>query len=390
MSMLIVRNEKFVKSNNMIYIVGSSSNALYRNNAEQMGPISILGWQLREDEVDITKLEVLEDNPSIRVILHPNEAPFLEKVKMIREEVQKAEALSIKFCFVDSFIACHFSNRFKKPYVIESGTDASSSWYHGGSIKYKLITPPYQLITKYYHKKAKYIIYVSKHFLQKKYPSRATQIGCSDAVISPVDETVLMQRIERIERLSDLQGSHKIVLGLIGAASVAYRGHERLIKVAKILKDKGYEAEVRFLGNDKGKETHLKTALDLGISDSIFFDGYRTKQGVFEWIDNIDVLVMPTLQETLGRAVIEAMSRGCPVIGSLETALPEQIGSDCIVSAKDVDGIAQILEHMLLDNEYMQYCAYENYYRAKKYYSKVSNSMKKKFYDTFFIENDLR
>lgn len=389
--MLIVRNEKFVVSNDTIYIVGSSSNALYRNNVEQMGSISILGWQLKEDEVDITKLEALEDNPSINVILHPIEAQFLEKVKIIEEEVKKAESLSIKFCFVDSFIACHFSNKYNKPYVIESGTDASSSsWYHGGSIKYKLITPPYQLITKYYHKKAKYIIYVSKHFLQKKYPSKATQIGCSDAVISPVDEKVLMQRIEKIKRLSDCQGSPKIVLGLIGAASVAYRGHERLIRVAKTLKEKGYVVEVRFLGSDRGKEKHLKTASDLGLSDAVIFDGYRTKQGVFEWIDNIDVLVMPTLQETLGRAVIEAMSRGCPVIGSLETALPEQIGSDCIVSAKDINGIAQILEHMLLDNEYMQYCAYENYYRAKKYYSNVSNSMKRKFYDIFLLENGLR
>lgn len=388
--MLIVRNEKFVVVNDNIYIVGSSSNALYRNNAEQMGPISILGWQLKEDEVDITKLEKLEDNSLISVILHPNDAPLLEKVKIIRDEVKKAECLSIKFCFIDSFIACHFSNKYNKPYVIESGTDASSSWYHGGSIKYKLITPPYQLITKYYHRKAKYIIYVSKHFLQKKYPSKAVQIGCSDVVISPVDETVLMRRIEKINHLSDPLTPHKIVLGLIGAASVAYRGHERLIRVAKVLRDKGYDIDVRFLGSDRGKETHLRTASDLGLSNAVFFDGYRTKQGVFEWIDSIDVLVMPTLQETLGRAVIEAMSRGCPVIGSLETALPEQIGSDCIVSAKDIDGIAQILEHMLLDNEYMQYCAYENYYRAKKYYSKVSNDMKKKFYDRFLSDNGLR
>ena len=63
---------------------------------------------------------------------------------------------------------------------------------------------------------------------------------------------------------------------------------------------------------------------------------------MFEWIDNLDILVMPTLAESLGRAVIEAMSRGCPVIGSIETALPEQIGSDCITYARNADSIAEI------------------------------------------------
>ena len=123
-----------------------------------------------------------------------------------------------------------------------------------------------------------------------------------------------------------LPADRTLTLGLIGAARVAYRGHDTLIRVMAKLRRAGYDVRVRFLGDDKGKESHIAVAEREGVAEYVSFDGYRTQEGVFEWIDGIDILVMPTLSETLGRAVIEAMSRGCPVIGSAETALPEQIG----------------------------------------------------------------
>ena len=46
---------------------------------------------------------------------------------------------------------------------------------------------------------------------------------------------------------------------------------------------------------------------------------------VYAWMDDLDVFLMPSLQETLGRALVEAMSRGCPALGSRED------GSDVVV-----------------------------------------------------------
>lgn len=380
--MIIVRNEHFIKVDGKLYIEGSSSNELYINNIEQMGRIQILGWITEKN--NNKGLVPLMDDDRISVIEVPVDTTFLEKVKLIKDIVKHATCLSLKFCFIDSFIACHYANRYNIPYVIESGTSAFlSTWYHGGSLKYKLMAIPYELITRYYHRKAHNIIYVSKRYLQSQYPSKAFQIGCPDVVLPDVDEDVLNARLNKIDAMTT------ITLGLIGSTTVEFRGHDRLISVAALLRQKGYNVKVRFLGNKDGSKDRMKHAEKYGITDLLIFDGYKNKKGVYEWIDNIDVLVMPTIQETLGRAVIEAMSRSCPVIGSSETALPEQIASDCIASAYDINAIASIIEQMINDRNYMKLCAYENYYRAKKYSSKITNQVKKNFYNKFYQRYDI-
>ena len=44
---------------------------------------------------------------------------------------------------------------------------------------------------------------------------------------------------------------------------------------------------------------------------------------------------------------------------------------------------------MILDNDYMKWCAYENYYRAKKYDSAVTNERRRRFYQTFYRDNGI-
>ncbi|MCI8726861.1 MAG: glycosyltransferase [Hungatella sp.] len=378
--MLIIRNDNFIIRDDEIYIVGSASNHLYINNIFQMGQIEILGWYLDPLSTDISKAEKLLPHDKMKLYLYDYNVPFREKCRIIKKHVAEADAISLKLSIKDAVIACHYANRYKKKYVIESGSDAFSSvWYHGGGIKYKIAAVPFELLIQYYHRKAKYIIYVSKAFLQKKYKSKAYQIGCPDVVLEEVSESVLEKRIKRIG-----VNTTKYTLGLIGATNVEYRGHDTLIKVAGTLSREGYNIDIRFLGSDKGRSQRLVTAREEGIEDKIYFDGYKNKEGVYEWIDQVDILVMPTLTETLGRAVIEAMARGCPVVGSIETALAEQIPFDCLAKARDINGICEILRHMFHSGSYMKSCIYENFYRAQKYLSAETNLKRKNFYDMFY------
>ena len=145
---------------------------------------------------------------------------------------------------------------------------------------------------------------------------------------------------------------------------------------------------MKFLGGGTKNLQLIKLAESLGIKDIIEFGGRLQHNEVLLWIDEIDVLVMPTLAESLGRAVIEAMSRACPVVGSIETALREQVGSDCIVHARDVDQITFTVENIISRKDYTKACAYENFYRAIKYASDYTYSLRKNFYDEFYkIEN---
>lgn len=386
-NMLVLREEKFIESKGKLYIVGSSNNELYRNNIFQMGDVTILAWSVDKKDYDLSTVKELVLPQGLKVHLHPDSLSFLKKITIIKKEIKKCDCVSLKMTLIEAYIGCHYALKYKKPFVIESGTHAWTSLiHHGGSVKYKLAAIPMELLAKYYHWRAKYIIYVSKNYLQEKYHSKAKQIGCPDVVLDHVEESVLRARIERIKSKN---ASSRFVLGLIGRTNAEYRGHDTLLSVASILIKKGYDINIRFLGGGTADDKRKKKAKELGIEEMVFFDGYMHHLNVIKWLDDIDILVMPTLAETLGRSIIEAMSRGCLVVGSKETAIGEQIGSDCIAPARDVNKISYIIEKMINNQEYSCLCAYENYYRAKKYSSSFSNEEKRAFYKQFYKDNNI-
>lgn len=381
--MLLVRGDKFIKEGSNLYIVGSSSNRYYQLAAQTMGPYKIMGWLIDKGSYDLTHLEVFEEHKNVEIILNSNKSSFWKKVRIIKDQVKQADCVCVKMSLTNSIIACIFAKFFRKPFMMESAADCYSSIRYHEGILYKLAALPVDLIVKLEHRMAKHIIYVSKFYLQQKYPSKARQIGCSDAILDCPGEEVLNKRLKMIDAH---EGTY--VLGLIGSTNATYRGHDILIKAAYLLKKKGYDVKVRFLGGGSKNIKLEELAESLGLKDRVEFGGRLQHEEVLSWIDEIDVLVMPTLAESLGRAVIEAMSRACPVIGSIETALREQIGSDCLAHARNVDEIVFALENIISRKGYAKACACENFYRARKYASDYTYSLRKNFYDEFYkIEN---
>lgn len=381
--MILVRGDKFIKEGSKLYIVGSSSNKYYRLAAQTMGKFKLMGWLIDKGHYDLSHLEVFDEHNNVELILNDNKASFWQKLKIIQNQVKQADCVCVKMSLTNSIIACFFAILYRKPYMMESAVDCYASLrYHDGFL-YKLAALPVDLIVKLEHRLAKHIIYVSKFYLQHKYPSKARQIGCSDAILDCPSDDVLYKRLKKIDTNEGI-----FVLGLIGSTDASYRGHDVLIKVSSRLIKKGYDVRVRFLGGGTKQSKLLELAEALGVKDKIEFCGRLQHNEVLSWIDEIDILVMPTLAESLGRAVIEAMSRACPVIGSVETALREQIGSDCLAYARDIEQITFAIENIITRKEYAKTCAYENFYRAQKYSSDYTYSLRREFYNEFYkIEN---
>lgn len=383
--MLVVRGDLFIRDNDKFYIVGSGSNQFYKLVAMVMGPYKMMAWTIDKGNYNLEHLEVFDETMGIELVINSDKVSLFKKINIIRKAVKNADCLSFKLPLPHSIIGCLWAILYSKKYVVESGGDLLTAlWYHEG-IAYKLMAVPMNLIVRLEHRLAKHIIYVSKIFLQKKYPSKARQLGCSDAVIYITPESVLAKRIDKI---TNKRGCFR--LGLIGVTQAGYRGHDTLIKAASLLKDKGYDIKVSFLGGGTADDKRRKYAEKCGMKGHIEFCGRIKHDEVLSWIDNIDILVMPTLQETLGRAVIEAMSRGCPVIGTYETALGEQIGSDCLVHARSVSEIANAIERIIKHKDYALMCARENFYRAMKYNIGLTYEFRKEFYDEFYAIENIR
>ena len=104
---------------------------------------------------------------------------------------------------------------------------------------------------------------------------------------------------------------------------------------------------------------------------------------VFEWLETIDLYVQPSLTEGLPRALIEAMSRGVPALGSRVAGIPELINSEMLFnnSKNRVKEIELILKN--LSKNKLRAQAIYNYNVAKEYHADIINKRREAFMKNF-------
>lgn len=86
-------------------------------------------------------------------------------------------------------------------------------------------------------------------------------------------------------------------------------------------------------GADQKYLTQLHSlAADLGISEDLIFVGGVPLEETVYFYQAADVFVYPSLNETFGLPILEAMACGCPVVTSDTSAMPETAGGAAILA----------------------------------------------------------
>lgn len=96
-------------------------------------------------------------------------------------------------------------------------------------------------------------------------------------------------------------------------------------------------------------------------------------------LDTCDIYVQPSLQEGLPRALIEAMSRGCPCIGARTAGIPELLPEECLTSRGSAGAIAGAVSAMLRSDLSRYAC--ESCRTALAYQGPVLDARRKAFFD---------
>jgi glycosyltransferase involved in cell wall biosynthesis len=191
---------------------------------------------------------------------------------------------------------------------------------------------------------ADYALYVTEEFLQRRYPCKNKTVGVSDVVIDEISDEVRQRRNGKIAQID----SRNITLMTSGAVNVWYKGQHFVIRAIPLLNKMGIHVKYYCVG--QGDSNYLtKIAQKCGVEDQVVFTGPVSHDEVFRLLDKCDIYVQPSLQEGLPRALVEAMSRGCPAIGARTGGIPELLPSDCIVRRKSVRDIAKTIKRMLDD-----------------------------------------
>jgi len=169
-------------------------------------------------------------------------------------------------------------------------------------------------------------------------------------------------------------------VNLVSNIGVRYKSQETIIKSIPKLIKLGYDIEYHLIGD--GNDLFLKSlANKFNILNRIKFIEIIPHNQVFDLLDNIDIYVHPSKQEGLPRAIIEAMSRACPVIGSNVGGIPELLKKECIFKAGSVKNFIKTFQTIINSN--LKEIAYENFQKSKNYSKNILEKRRFIYYEKF-------
>lgn len=298
---------------------------------------------------------------------------------IIERLVFESDAVVIRYPMLFGIHVIRAAKRHNKPYLIELvGCPWDALWNH--SFKGKILAPFQYYKTKTLIKNATHVLYVTNQFLQQRYPTKGKSTNCSNVALTEFDDSVLEKRLDNI-RLKD--DSEKIIIGTTAAVDVRYKGQQYVIKALGKLKRQGItNYEYQLVGG--GDQAYLKSVAEKeGVTDQVKFLGSIPHEKVFEWLETIDIYAQPSQTEGLPRALVEAMSKGIPSIGTNAGGITELLDEEVIFKKGKtmVSAIVRVLKSFNKDT--MLYQAKRNFGEAKKYDKDIIDERRRRFYEGF-------
>ena len=326
------------------------------------------------DSKKIKFIEYKDRNSSIRTFFSIK--LIKENKKIIKDQVEINDKIIIRLPSPAGYETAKCAKKYGKEYLVEVvGCIWDALWNYG--IKGKLLAINYFLKMRKSVKNAKYAIYVTHEFLQKRYPNKNINIACSDVVIQNMNKEDLIRRENKIQSVN----IKELSFATVGAIDVKYKGQKYVLKAIYKLKKEGYNINYYIVGG--GNSTYLQNiAKKLNILDNVKFTGSIKHNEVFDILNKTDIYIQPSLLEGLSRAVIEAMSKACLVIVSRVGGNTELIkDKNYTFRKKDVRQLVNIVKK--ISKEKMREQSIKNFENAKEYLEENLEKKREKILNEF-------
>jgi glycosyltransferase involved in cell wall biosynthesis len=306
---------------------------------------------------------------------------YLQKLDQVKRVAQSAvSAEDAVILRVGSPIAAFIQTRLDKighPYAVEVVADPYDA-FAPGSVRHPL-RPffrwlyPRQLRSQCV--KACAAAYVTQYALQRRYPPANIAFSTHySSVELPDTAFVSCARLPQ----------HKIgglTLITVGSLAQLYKAPDVLLKAVAACVKEGLDLQLLLIGDGKHRPELEKLAKNLYLGERVHFLGQLPAgDAVRTQLDKSDLFILPSYQEGLPRAMIEAMARGLPCIGSNVGGIPELLPPEDMVSPGDVVALANKIREVVTNPEYMARMSSRNLEKAKDYREKILRERRIAFY----------
>lgn len=137
------------------------------------------------------------------------------------------------------------------------------------------------------------------------------------------------------------------VVGLVARLDHWGKGHKEFFTALAGLKER-YPLQALIIGGGRREDEVRRLAADLGLKGVANFLGQR--RDIPDLLSALDIFVLPSHQEGVSLALLEAMAAGLPVIATAVGGLPEVVRheeSGLLIPPRDPEALARALERLL-------------------------------------------
>lgn len=379
MKLLFAHDHIFYKLDSELFSTGGLSKEALERYTSIFESVTVVSRQkiIKSPDNRLT----LASAPNIRFVKVPDFKQtvsiknFINAKRIIQKAVAESDKIIARLPSSIGNIAVEMAIKINKPYLVEVvGCPWDGLWNH--SLKGKVVAPYAWYKTKKLVKNAPYALYVTERFLQNRYPCKGKTIACSNVSLPVTNDDVLKKRIQKISNKDE----SPLRLATIAALDVRFKGQQHVIRAISELKKEGLLFNYDLVG--MGESSYLRSEAEKhNVDDQVNIIGPLPRSEIPSFLDTVDIYIQPSKQEGLPRALIEAMSRGCPCIGSTAGGIPELLDERFIFKKGSEEGIQNILRSFT--SELMLEEANKNFQKALKYDGNLLESKRSEFFLVF-------
>lgn len=217
--------------------------------------------------------------------------------------------------------------------------------------------------------------YVTREALQRRYPPAAESLTTHFSSIDLPAEALCAAPRQFDTHYGPL------TLMTVGTLAQLYKAPDVLIDAVAACVAEGLDIRLVLVGDGKHRPELEARAAGHGLASRVSFAGQLPGgAAVRAQLDQADLFVLPSYQEGLPRAMIEAMARGLPCIGSTVGGIPELLEPDEMVPPGDVAALARTISAVVRNPQRMTAMSARNLARAAEYRDDILQARRIAFY----------
>ena len=176
-----------------------------------------------------------------------------------------------------------------------------------------------------FEKRYKYLYPFLKPFLKATWNSAISTIAKCEEEVELLHRTSQTTNVKIIPNGVNLQRFKPNALNeprrgplrCLCVGRLIYRkGQDQLIEAVAGLVERGVEVELKLVGTGSEEKAFVELAREKGVSQNIVFEGYVDREGIPGMYRAADVFLLPSFNEGMSVALLEALASGLPIIAT--------------------------------------------------------------------------